>query len=61
MFYNILNIFFVMLEFLICKRSIDIESVLNKLEERKLFIIDIINEKMDFFNESKFVFVIILF
>lgn len=50
-----------MLEFLICKRSIDIESVLNKLEERKLFIIDIINEKMDLFNESKFVFVIILF
>lgn len=47
-----------MLEFPICKRSTDIESASNKLEERKSLIIDTTNEKMDSSNESKFAFAI---
>lgn len=58
MLYNISNTLSVMLEFPICKRSTDIESASNKLEERKSLITDTTNEKMDSSNESKFAFAI---
>lgn len=45
MFYNISNTLSVMLEFPICKKSTDIESASNKLEERKSLITDPRNEK----------------
>lgn len=52
-----------MLECFSCKRSISNERIfieLEELEERKLFILDIENEK-GFFNKSEYNIVIILF